>query len=254
MDAYAALARVYDVLVGDGALPGLIEAFETARRRHRIRFRTHADVGCGTGRFLQYMTRYPARFYGIDRSPSMLRIAQRRTRHPRVRFLLQDMRRLRLPAPVDLITVNLATMNYMVRERDLDLALAALARALQPGGALIFDFIPAADQRQRQSGQTRKIRIGQMETIWKLFACPTPNSTKVTVTIRDASSGAPRIAAREVHVQRWFHPEEIAHATEKAGLELAWLAPLPLGGPDLRWQTVAFRDALKDLRGQGSPS
>jgi SAM-dependent methyltransferase len=242
-DLYRGLAHVYDTLVGDGALPDLIAAFAAARRRHGIHFRSLADVGCGTGRFLAHLAREPLSLIGIDSSVEMLRIARRRLRHTDVSLLRQDMRALSLPRPVDLITVNFATLNYFVDARDLDRALCAIGAALRPGGALIFDFIPAVESTEPPRRDVQRFRVANTETLWHTLTEPHLNRSTVAITVCPHGCRADAPAATETHTQRWYHPKEMAGAVKKAGLELAWLAPLPPGELTHWWQTVAFRRA-----------
>ena len=54
---YSAFADVYDFLIGDLAFPALQRAFRDSVRRFGLEFRTLADVGCGTGRFLAELCR-----------------------------------------------------------------------------------------------------------------------------------------------------------------------------------------------------
>jgi ubiquinone/menaquinone biosynthesis C-methylase UbiE len=95
------LAADYDRLVGDALYPTVRASFDACVRTLGLRFGSLADVGCGTGRFLRDMLRYGVPLLGVDRSPQMLRIAARRLRDEGVLLMNQDMRRLRLPRPVE---------------------------------------------------------------------------------------------------------------------------------------------------------
>jgi ubiquinone/menaquinone biosynthesis C-methylase UbiE len=57
--------------------------------------------------------------FGVDRSPEMLTVATRNCPKPNICFLQQDIRCLRLPYPVDLITANFDTMNHLLTGPDL---------------------------------------------------------------------------------------------------------------------------------------
>ena len=150
---YALLAPIYDRLVGHAMLPAIREGFERCVQSHGIGFRSAADVGCGTGAFLAYLLRYRVPLYGVDRSPAMLRFAAARLRGRGVRLLRQDIRRLALPRPVDLITCTGDTLNYLADPGDFARALGRLARNLNRGGHLIADLLtgipPAGTRAQR---------------------------------------------------------------------------------------------------------
>ena len=67
-------AEIYDDL--RPGIPDLDEALVTAAD---LRGRRVLDVGCGTGRFAEVLaTKYGARVFGLDATPKMLEVAQRR--------------------------------------------------------------------------------------------------------------------------------------------------------------------------------
>src|SRR4030095_8338141 len=102
---YSELAPRYDTALGISNFIGTRAAFEALVRRYGIQFRSAADVGCGTGLFACYLSRcWGVPVFAVDRSPEMLRVAVRNCPDLNVCFLQQDIRCLRLPCVVDLIT------------------------------------------------------------------------------------------------------------------------------------------------------
>ena len=100
---YAELAEAYNGALGFSTFRAIRSLFERLADRHAIRFRSAADLGCGTGLFACFLaTRFGVPVYGVDRSREMLAVARRRCRAPCVQFSQQDIRRFRLPSPVDL--------------------------------------------------------------------------------------------------------------------------------------------------------
>src|SRR5262249_55233623 len=139
-----ALAALYDNAMGDAAMPTVLAGVERAIRDNAIRAHRIADIGCGTGQLLAALARTGRCLYGVDASAAMLRIARRRLNGTCTTLLRQDMRALTLPASIDLMLCTLATVNYLVRDADLNQAFAVFARNLSGGGHFIFDFIPHA--------------------------------------------------------------------------------------------------------------
>ena len=128
---YRRFARVYDALLGDESFSEMRQAFALIQRRHSVRFTSAADIGCGTGTFVDYLCRIGSDpVWGVDLSPQMLEVAARKNSGNRARFLLQDMRRLRLPQAVDLITCQFEALNYLTTTDDLNLALGSFSRSL----------------------------------------------------------------------------------------------------------------------------
>jgi SAM-dependent methyltransferase len=139
---YAELADAYNGALGFSTFRAIRSTFERLADRHALRFQSAADLGCGTGLFACFLaTRFGVPVYGVDRSPEMLAVARRRCRAPRVQFLHQDIRRFRLPAPVDLATATFDTVNHLLTDSDLDSFLSCVRRQLAPAGHLLFDVL-----------------------------------------------------------------------------------------------------------------
>ena len=128
-------------------------------RRLALRFGSAADVGCGTGRFLADLAAGPALLFGIDSSPDVLDIARARLAGRPVTLLNQDMRRLNLPRPVDLVTCHNQTINYVLTQRGLLAVFSGVTRSLNRGGAFLFDFIA------RPSGGAASSSMRRVETL-----------------------------------------------------------------------------------------
>ena len=100
------------------------------------------DLSCGEGTFAVKMAEKGYRTAGVDRSPSMLRLARREAREARVnvRFTESDVRSLRFHEEFDLVTSWYDSLNYLLRLNDLKKAFAGAFRALRPGGFFLFDM------------------------------------------------------------------------------------------------------------------
>src|SRR5436309_13152788 len=104
---YSRFASFYDATIGRPAFRHTRIIFERLVRHHRLKFRSAADLGCGTGLFACYLNRrWGVPVFAVDRSPEMLRVAVGSCPGGGVIFLRQDMRRMRLPVKVDLVTCH----------------------------------------------------------------------------------------------------------------------------------------------------
>jgi trans-aconitate 2-methyltransferase len=92
------------------------------------------DAGCGSGRVTELLVqRVPrGRVYAVDQAPSMVEHTQQRL-GDRVFASCQDLARLDLPEPVDVVFSN-ATFHWIT---DHDALFTALHRNLAPGGRLL---------------------------------------------------------------------------------------------------------------------
>ncbi|WP_306333569.1 class I SAM-dependent methyltransferase [Streptomyces sp. KL118A] len=209
---YEILADRYDALLGDRAFIRLRRSFERLVRRHGLVFRSAADVGCGTGTFVAHLRSRGAHpVWGVDRSPRMLAQALAKNRGNGARFLLQDLRVLRLPHPVALLTCQSDTLNYLLVPSELRTALRAFAHALEPGGHAVFDMIVGDGPH---AGRVRRVGV--------------------------ARPGTPY----EIHEQRAYTLDEVGAALVGSGLRLRGVhrvaEPRPEGGT-VRLNFVARR-------------
>jgi SAM-dependent methyltransferase len=139
---YAGLASSYDVALGRDSLHRIAATLRQLIGRYGIGFRSAADIGCGTGLFAAHLARrWRVPVFAVDRSKAMLSEAIRNGSAAHARLLCQDIRRLRLPRPVDLITANFDTLNHVIRPADLIATLGRVHANLCPGGHFVFDFI-----------------------------------------------------------------------------------------------------------------
>jgi len=129
------------------------------------------ELGCGTGRVSLPLARTLGEVVGIDRSPTMLRRAQRRLRRAglahRLRLVRGDIRVLPFPSSswFRLVMAPYGVLQSLLRDRDLRDALASVRTVLQPGGMFAIDLVPELSRwreydrrvtlRGRRGGATR---------------------------------------------------------------------------------------------------
>ena len=150
---YTELAAMYDATLGVPFFVGARKAFEEIIKRYGINFRSAADIGCGTGLFARYLSRrWGVPTLAVDRSPAMLAIAMRNCTGCKVGLLQQDIRCLQLPQPVDLVTANFDTLNYLLNGLDLRQTFRRIYVNVRPGGYFIFDLITPCQHRGAAPG------------------------------------------------------------------------------------------------------
>lgn len=243
-DAYRGFASIYDATMGEAAFPAVWQAFERARRKHAITFSTACDVGCGTGMFLKQLAREPVRLIGVDNSPAMLRQAARRLAGTGVRLMRQDMRRLRLPQPVDLITSNFCTLNYCKDET----ALAAMFRAcrsnLTPRGCFIADVLIDLGPLGRDESMVQKIDSPSMRSRWHISLAADGKGSVVEMHTRVRNRDGREHQWRERHRQRWFALPLLRTLLSHAGFDVIGVQRMPSDASSAqarRWMQLAAR-------------
>lgn len=133
------LADVYDLIFGSRGKDYDGEAAEVVRQvRKRLPGASSLlDVGCGTGAHLERFRDVFDHVEGVEPSPAMRRVAERKL--PSVRIHAADMRELCLDREFDAVSCMFGPIGYMADEHQLCRAIRRMAAHLVPGGVLVLD-------------------------------------------------------------------------------------------------------------------
>jgi SAM-dependent methyltransferase len=211
---YSRLAPAYDIAIGIRSFRGTKAAFERLIRRYDIQFTTAADIGCGTGLFAGYLNQcWRVPVFAVDRSPEMLAVAARNCARQNVCLLQQDIRCLRLPSPVDLITANFDTLNHILGNAELKSAFRRVWENLNPGGHFIFDLItPCQPHGRRRYVLAVGSRNGHVEQ--RIHWNPWQRLLSISVVM---TSPLCRVSTLEAHRERAYSPVDVGHWLLDAG-------------------------------------
>lgn len=226
-DAYRGFASIYDATMGDAAFPTVWQAFEGARSEHAISFASACDVGCGTGVFLKQLSRERVRLWGVDNSTAMLRRAARRLAGKGVRLLRQDMCKLRLPEPVDLITSNFCTLNYCDDEAALAETFRSCRSNLTPSGCLIADVLVDLGPLAREESMVQKIDSPVMRSRWHISLPADGKGSVVEIHTRMRNHDGREREWHERHRQRWFALPLLRSLLDRSGFEVMGVRRMP---------------------------
>ena len=223
---YDGWAPFYDLLLGEAGFAHIWSSFQRACRRFGISFATAADFGCGTGLFLAALARSAphATLFGVDRSAGMLRVAMQGLAQHKVRLYQGDLRSIQLPQPVDLVTCNFSTVNYLLTSDALQSAIINFARHLRSCGHLVLDFLcgggPAAKQQILQ-----RIMLPGMVASWHIRSGA--GNTGGTVVMKNCRREVQGWRCwQETHDQHWWRLSAMLHRLRAAGLLPLVVAPL----------------------------
>jgi SAM-dependent methyltransferase len=211
---YSRLAPDYDSAIGIRNFIGTRAAFEQLIRRYNIRFSTAADIGCGTGLFASYLNQCQGiPVFAVDRSPEMLAVAARNCAGQNICLLQQDIRRLCLPSPVDLITANFDTLNHILEDNGLKSTFRRVWVNLNPGGHFIFDLItPCQPHRRRRYLLAAASEQGRVEQ--RIQWNPWRRILSISVAM---TSPLCRSSTVELHRERAYSPIEAGRWLLDAG-------------------------------------
>ena len=133
---YDAFAERYEAQRGENDPGGYHELIDSLEVEFVERFARSADVlevGCGTGLLLQRIQKFARSAKGVDLSPGMLTLARERG------LDVVEGSATALPFPDSSFDVT-CSFKVLAHVRDIERALAEMARVTRPGGYVIAEF------------------------------------------------------------------------------------------------------------------
>ncbi|QDP99471.1 class I SAM-dependent methyltransferase [Lysinibacillus fusiformis] len=139
MSSYERFAQVYDELQTDIPYSRYVEW--VMRHASSKQFPKLLDIGCGTGVLGLMLADAGYKVSGVDLSEEMLAIAAERFADVglHVPLYCMSMHELDGFAELDVVTIAIDSLNYVVEEEDVYATLKHIFEALRDGGQLFFD-------------------------------------------------------------------------------------------------------------------
>ena len=157
------------------------------------------DAGCGTGRVTELLLRHipDGTVLAVDASKAMVEAAGRRfAGDPRVRVERQDLLRLEVGDPVDLI-FSTATLHWI---KDHERLFDQLARALKPGGRLVAQCGGKGNIARVTSATEEVMREKRFRDYFEGWEDPKEYADAETTRVRLEAAGFEQ-------VETWLHEE-----------------------------------------------
>lgn len=176
---YRDFAGYYDRMMGGRYVNAWWSVFRRLAAARGLRWRTAADLAGGTGEAARHLARSGVDVTVVDRSAEMLARARRQV--PRARLLRQDLRALRLPAPVDLAVCVFGGLNYLSSGSQLTAVARRVRRSLAPGGAFCLDAVTPFHLRERYGRGTEAFFGRDYCSIWSYAWDPERRCTRIRV-------------------------------------------------------------------------
>ncbi len=169
------------------------------------------DLACGAGRHLDWLRRTNPMAFGLDLSPSLLRAAPVRLRG---HLLRGDMRHLPIKAgSLSGICLWFTPFGYFSDSNNRAL-LHRLASLLQPGGAMLMDYLNAAYLRENLVLEDVEEHSGMLVRSRRSLE---GKRIIKRMNIEYLDSGATREVVESVRV---YEPQELTSLAAEAGLKL----------------------------------
>ena len=212
LQAYEAFAKVYnefnhsndyEMWLGEVLLPEL--------RKHGLREGgTALDVGCGTGRAFGPLLRRGWEIHGCDLSPAMVELAAQEG-GAEVNLQVADMRELPRIGDFDLVLSLNDSVNYLLGDDDLVLALTRMRENLAEDGLLIFDVNSSSTYEGGYSA-VREVEHEGSRWVWR-------GRGETAPSVFEAEISGDRLDEPIRHLERFRSEREVLEAMRAAGIE-----------------------------------
>lgn len=220
MEAYTVFADIYDDFMGNIPYETWSNNIAGLLKEYDITEGIVCELGCGTGKLTELMAKKGYEMIGIDNSEDMLSVARESCRED-ILYLLQDMRELELYGTVEAVISVCDSMNYLVKDGELEEVLRKVNLYLERDGIFIFDMKTEYCYEKVLGDSVQYEDTEDMALIWENHY---DNQSKIhtydlTMFISyDEEECFTRY--RETHYQRAYSVNEVKAAVKAAGMEL----------------------------------
>ncbi|MDE7322819.1 MAG: class I SAM-dependent methyltransferase [Lachnospiraceae bacterium] len=226
METYTGFAGVYDQLMDETPYGQWCENITHELEKYGICDGLVLELGCGTGSLTELLAAKGYDMIGLDCSDEMLNIACEKKEQSGcdILYLNQDMRSFELYGTVRAVVSVCDSLNYLLKDDDLDACFRLVNNYLDPGGIFIFDFNTRYKYETVIGDDVIAESREDCSFIWENFfdAESGLNEYDLTVFVRDsdASAAGKELFSRfdEVHIQRGYTLEEMKCLIERSGL------------------------------------
>lgn len=212
------LAFIHDVGFGDFAVKAAHGILETLAQSG-IRDGLIVDLGCGSGLSALEFTRAGYKVLGIDISDAMIEIARRRA--PAAEFRVGSLFKTEIPK-CRVVTSISECINYLFDERNNSRTpvkfFSRVYKALEPGGAFIFDIAEIGQLPQGAAVKGFTEGKDWLVLLEKQEDAARKTLTRRIITFRKVGKDYRR--SDEVHRQRLYKSTEIAQELRRAGFRV----------------------------------
>ncbi len=213
---YKKTAKFYDALYHFKDYVAAGKQLHTLIQQSNPNAKTLLDVGCGTGKHLEYLrNNYQAE--GLDLSSDQLNVA--RERCPEVPLHQGNMVDFNLGHPFDVVTCLFSSIAFVKTIENVEEAIACMARHLAPDGIMVIEPWISPEQYWRNKIVANFVDEPELKIAW-MYTHEIEGS--VSVFNVNYLVGTPQGVEyfTERHEMGLFTHEQYLQAFEKAGLEV----------------------------------
>jgi SAM-dependent methyltransferase len=210
MSLYENFAKVYDCVM-DQALYDQWLAFSL---RH-FPEKTHEilELACGSGALSRKFTEQNFDVLGVDLSPEMLILAEKRA--PKARFELGDMRKLPYNAQFDVVSCYSDSLCYLSNLKELRRTIDGVYAALREDGVFLFDVHSIYQMDTLFSGYSYHENEEDYAFLWDSYPGEVPHSIEHDLTFFIKDEKGSFLRRDERHKERTYPMKDYLSALDK---------------------------------------
>lgn len=222
MVSYSGFAEVYDAFMDNVPYDEWTSYLLGLLREYGIEEGTICDLACGTGSMTTRLSDAGFTMLGVDCSPEMLTIADRKRKDRSIFYVYQDMRELELAEKVSAFVCICDGLNYILEREELTEIFKRVKSYLKEDGIFVFDLNTIYKYQDILGETTITENRDDMSFIWENFYDEDErvNEYDLTFYVRDREDEEKFLRFTELHYQRAYEIEEIKKCIDEAGMEL----------------------------------
>ncbi|MBE5902278.1 MAG: class I SAM-dependent methyltransferase [Lachnospiraceae bacterium] len=219
MEAYTGFAEVYDIFMDNVPYEKWAAYLTELLKEYGVEDGLVCELGCGTGKMTELLSKKGYDMIGIDASYEMLDIASRiRNEEGDILYLCQDMREMELYGTVRGVVSVCDSLNYLMSEEDLLTTFSLVNNYLDPGGIFIFDMNTEYKYRELLGEKTICENRESCSFIWENYYDETERINEYDLTLFVKEEGELFRRFEELHYQKCYRIETVKQIIEESGM------------------------------------
>lgn len=221
MSNYGDFASVYDLLTSEIDYRKRAQYFDQLILAHGGFHGILLDLGCGTGKLSEELSKLGYDVVGVDNSEEMLSVAlEKKLQSGRnIIYLNQDMTDLDLYGTVDAAVSALDSLNHLTDYGDFCTALQKVSLFLHPDGVFVFDVNTCYKHRQILADNTFVYDYGEVYCAWQNSRAEN-DIIQMDLDIFVSEDGENYLRMEDHFAERAYSMEQIEQALRQAGLAI----------------------------------
>ena len=228
-EGYSAIANIYDKLNEEIDYVAWADFIESCFDRYLPeKPKLVLDLACGTGRMTRELDARGYDMIGVDASEEMLGVAYEKSQGRGILYLCQSMQSFELYGTVGAVVCCLDSINYLLRDGELEQTFATVHNYLDPDGLFLFDA-NTPYKFEKIYGDNAYILEDEDEDgagvlcAWQNAYDAQSGICDFYLSVFSEDSDGRYLRADEQQSERCYGLEKIKSALEGAGFELAFV-------------------------------